>query len=71
MTVTDHAGIGIGQRLLSGLLFAAMVVCVKAVSKTVPLGEIVFFRSFFALIPLAIFLLLRREFPGRLRTRRP
>lgn len=50
---------------------AGMYVSVKAVSEDVPLGEIVFFRSFFALIPLVLFLWWRNEFPGGLATRRP
>lgn len=62
---------GITLRILSGFLFAAMVVCVKLVSDIVPLGEIIFFRSFFALIPLLILLWLRRELPSGLRTRHP
>ncbi|MBL1420528.1 MAG: DMT family transporter [Alphaproteobacteria bacterium] len=62
---------GILLRLLAGLLFAGMVVMIKAVSEKVPLGEIVFFRSAFAMIPLVIFLYLRREFPHGLRTKRP
>ena len=69
--IRDRAAFGIGLRLLSGVLFSAMVVCIKATSGAVPLGEIVFFRSFFALIPLVIFLWIRGEFPGGLRTRRP
>ena len=48
-----------------------MYVCVKAVSDDVPLGEIVFFRSFFAVIPLIIFLCVRKEFPRGLATKRP
>ena len=48
-----------------------MLVSIKAVSEAVPLGEIVFFRSLFALIPLVIFLALRREFPQGLATKRP
>jgi len=67
----DKPALGIGLRLLAGLLSAGMFVCVKASSGAVPLGEIVFFRSFFALIPLVIFLLVRREFPDGLKTRRP
>ncbi|MDJ0628410.1 MAG: DMT family transporter [Rhodobacter sp.] len=63
--------LGIGLRVLSGLLVAAMVVSVKAVSEKVPLGEIVFFRSFFAMIPLVFFVWIRREFPGGLATKRP
>lgn len=62
---------GILLRLLSGLLSAAMVVTVKLLSEAVPLGQIVFFRSAFALIPLAVFLLLRHELPGGLRSSRP
>ena len=43
----------------------------KALSEAAPLGQIVFFRSFFALIPLMIFLAWRHEFPSGLHTRRP
>lgn len=68
---TDLPWRGIALRMLSGLLFAVMVVMVKAVSEDVPLGEIVFFRSAFAMIPLVVFLRLRGEFPSGLRSQRP
>lgn len=71
MTPSDHPTLGIALRILSGILFTGMVVCVKAVSESAPLGQIVFFRSFFALIPLVIFLLVRHEFPAGLQTKRP
>ncbi|WP_299952738.1 DMT family transporter [uncultured Roseobacter sp.] len=71
MTDTDRPRFGIGLRILSGVLMAGMFVCVKAVSEDVPLGEIVFFRSAFALIPLIVFLWLRNEFPQGLATTRP
>jgi drug/metabolite transporter (DMT)-like permease len=71
MSTQDRPGLGIGLRILSGLLMTGMFVSVKAVSEDVPLGEIVFFRSFFALIPLVIFLWFRREFPYGLATKRP
>jgi drug/metabolite transporter (DMT)-like permease len=48
-----------------------MIVCVKAIGDAVPLGQIVFFRSFFALFPLIIFLMMGHEFPSGLRTKRP
>ena len=70
-TSDDRPALGIALRLLSGLLFAGMAVCVKAASDAVPLGQIVFFRSAFALIPLVAFLAWRRELPGGLRTGRP
>lgn len=71
MTRPDNATWGISLRILSGVLFTGMVICVKALSDVAPLGQIVFFRSFFALIPLVIFLMFRREFPNGLRTTRP
>lgn len=71
MSSSDRPSFGIGLRILSGLLGAGMFVCVKAVSEDVPLGEIVFFRSFFALIPLVLFLWIRGEFPSGLATKRP
>ncbi|GFE66167.1 hypothetical protein [Litoreibacter roseus] len=64
MTQPDNPSLGISLRILSGVLFTGMVVCVKALSDAVPLGQIVFFRSFFALIPLVTFLMARHEFPG-------
>lgn len=67
----DNPGLAIGLRILSGVLFAGMMICVKGVSVAVPLGEIVFFRSAFALIPLVIFLYVRQELPGGLATTRP
>lgn len=69
--MNDRPRFGIALRVLSGVLMAGMFVCVKAVSEDVPLGEIVFFRSAFALIPLVIFLWLRHEFPQGLATKRP
>jgi len=48
-----------------------MSICIKAISTEVPVGEIVFFRSAFALIPLVIFLWIRGEFPHGLSTKRP
>lgn len=52
-------------------MFAAMTLCIKLVSDTIPLGQVVFFRSAFALIPLVVFLYARREFPAGLSTKRP
>ena len=67
----DRPPLGIALRLLSGLLMAGMFVSVKAVSDNVPLGQIVFFRAAFAIIPLVLFLWLRGEFPSGLYTKRP
>lgn len=71
MSYVDKPGLGIVLRLVSGVLLAGMYVSVKAVSDAVPLGEIVFFRAFFALIPLLLFLWWRSEFPHGMATQRP
>ncbi|GEK73133.1 MULTISPECIES: DMT family transporter [Halomonas] len=68
---TDRPLAGIVLRLMSGILFTGMMVCVKAVSDAVPLGQTVFFRSAFALLPIVIFMTWRREFPRALVTRKP
>lgn len=69
--VADRPLAGILLRLLSGLLFTGMMVCVKAVSTEVPLGQTVFFRSLFALLPIVAFMTWRRQFPAALATQRP
>lgn len=62
---------GIGLRILSGAGGVAMFACVKAMGGRVPLGEVVFFRSAVSLLPLVLFLMWCREWPGGLATRRP
>ena len=71
MRLADRPALGISLRILSGVLIAGMYVSVKQVSDEVPLGEIVFFRSLFAIIPLVLFLIVRNEFPKGLATKRP
>ena len=63
--------LGITLRILSTLAFALMGVCVKALGDTVPLGQVVFFRSAVALLPLVAFLWWRGDWPKGLVTSRP
>lgn len=70
-STSENPAVGIALRIFSGFLFAGMSICIKAISTEVPVGEIVFFRSAFALIPLVVFLWLRAEFPHGLSTKRP
>ena len=60
--------LGISLKLLSALAFTLMSAGIKAVSARYPTGQIVFCRSFFALIPLIIWLAWRSEFPSALKT---
>ncbi|WP_068311153.1 DMT family transporter [Polycladidibacter hongkongensis] len=58
-------------RVIASILFAGMLVLIKLLSGDASLGQIIFFRSAFALIPLCLFLALSRELPQGLHTRRP
>jgi drug/metabolite transporter (DMT)-like permease len=62
---------GILLRIAATLAFAAMGACIKALGNAVPLGQVVFFRSAFALIPLVAFLCWSGAFPQGLATTRP
>ncbi|WP_197523711.1 EamA/RhaT family transporter [Agrobacterium vitis] len=65
----DLPALGISLRVLSSALLAAMVILVKTVFDDVQVGQIVFFRSAFALTPpLFAFLWRKGEFPGGLAT---
>ncbi|ATE96364.1 putative permease [Phaeobacter gallaeciensis] len=62
---------GIALRIGATFFFTIMVVFVKLLADEVPLGQVVFFRSAVALIPLVLFLMWTRDFPSGLRTKRP
>lgn len=62
---------GIALRIGATFFFTLMVIFVKLLADAVPLGQVVFFRSAVALIPLVLFLMWTRDFPAGLRTRRP
>jgi len=62
---------GISLRVGATIFFTIMVLFIKWLSDTVPVGQVVFFRSVFALIPLVLFLMWTHEFPNGLKTRRP
>ncbi|MDX8355705.1 DMT family transporter [Cognatiyoonia sp. IB215182] len=61
---------GILLRIGATFFFTVMVVFVKLLAEAIPLGQVVFFRSAIALIPLVLFLMWTRDFPGGLRTTR-
>ena len=62
---------GISLRIGATLFFTLMVLFIKWLADTIPVGQVVFYRSAFALIPLVLFLMWTREFPSGLRTKRP
>jgi drug/metabolite transporter (DMT)-like permease len=66
----SRALVGIGFKLCSVAVFLAMSSLLKA-ADGVPPGEMVFFRSLFAIIPIVIFLAWRRELREGSKTNRP
>lgn len=60
--------LGIALKIGSVACFAVMLTCVKAASAEVPPGETAFFRSFFTLVPVMIWLGWRGEIRGVLAT---
>ncbi len=61
----------ISIKLLSVLLFAVMSALVRLVGDDIPVGQVVFFRSAFALVPVVAIYAWRGELAAALRTGRP
>ena len=61
----------IGYKLISALLFAAMSALVRQLGDVAPVGQMVFFRSAFAILPVVVIYALRGELMSAVRTGRP
>lgn len=62
---------GIVYKILSVAIFVLMQTCIKAAGADVPAGQITFFRSAFALIPIIAYLAWQRDLLTAVRTDRP
>lgn len=62
---------GIFLRIGATFFFTLMVILIKFLAEAVPVGQVVFFRSAVALVPLVLFLMWTRDFPSGLRSKRP
>jgi drug/metabolite transporter (DMT)-like permease len=62
---------GIGLRLAATFLFMVMTLFVRLASSEAPVGQIVFHRSAWALLPIVLYLMWQGQFPAALATRRP
>lgn len=67
----DDVHNGVWLRLAAAFLITAMSALVREVSDDVTLGQIIFWRSAVAIIPICIYMALRGDFPRALRTKRP
>ncbi|MCF8478147.1 MAG: DMT family transporter [Pseudolabrys sp.] len=61
----------IGFKLISALLFAAMSALVRQLGDVAPVGQLVFFRSAFAILPVVVIYAWRGELMSAVRTKRP
>lgn len=62
---------GIALRLLATFLFAVMTLFVRLASAEAPVGQVVFHRAAWSLIPIVFYLMVRGQFPAGLRTANP
>jgi drug/metabolite transporter (DMT)-like permease len=67
----QHPSRGIALKIGATLGFSLQYVAMKLAGNAVPVGEIVFFRSFFALVPLALFATQTVGLRAMVQTRRP
>src|SRR3954470_2407020 len=58
-------------KVMSALLFAVMSALVRFLGETYPVGQIVFFRSAFAILPVLVIYAWRNELAAAVRTVRP
>ena len=66
-----HPFKAIGLKLISALLFAAMSALVRQLGDVAPVGQMVFFRSAFAILPVVVIYAIRGELATAVRTSRP
>src|SRR6185503_757169 len=66
-----HPFKAIGLKLISALLFAAMSALVCQLGDVAPIGQMVFFRSAFAILPVVFVYAIRGELATAVRTGRP
>jgi drug/metabolite transporter (DMT)-like permease len=62
---------GITYKIVSALLFALMSALVRRLGDVAPVGQMVFFRSAFAIVPVAVIYAARGELMTAVRTGRP
>jgi drug/metabolite transporter (DMT)-like permease len=61
----------IAIKMISVMLFAVMSTLVRYLGDRVPVGQVVFFRSVFAIVPVVVIYAWRRELAAAVRTGRP
>src|SRR5277367_3285766 len=66
-----NIGKGITLKLISAVLFAVMSALIRYLGASYPIGEVVFYRSAFAIVPVLAVYAWRGELAATVRTERP
>ncbi len=66
-----HTGKGILLKLISAVMFTVMSALIRYLGADYPTGQVIFFRSAFAILPVVMVYAWRGELMGALRTERP
>src|ERR1700729_2373048 len=66
-----NSGKGIVLKLISAVLFAVMSALIRYLGARYPIGEVVFYRSAFAIVPVVLVYAWRGELMAAVRTERP
>ena len=66
-----NTGKGIVLKLISAVVFAVMSALIRYLGARYPIGEVVFYRSAFAIVPVVIIYAWRGELAAAVRTERP
>jgi drug/metabolite transporter (DMT)-like permease len=66
-----HSGKGILLKLISAVLFTVMSALIRYLGVDYPTGQVIFFRSAFAILPVVVVYAWRGELMASLRTERP
>ena len=66
-----NPGRGIAFKLISAALFAMMQALIRYLGARYPIGQVVFYRSVFAIIPVVLIYAWRGELAAIVRTERP
>jgi drug/metabolite transporter (DMT)-like permease len=66
-----NTGKGIVLKLISAVLFAVMAALIRYLGASYPIGQVVFFRSAFAIVPVMMIYAWRGELVAAVRTERP
>ena len=66
-----NTGKGIVLKLISAVLFAVMSALIRYLGARYPIGEVVFYRSAFAIVPVVVVYAWRGELATAVRTERP